>query len=69
MLAFLSSFIPHYSTALYPVFNLLKDQKDKGKSFVVTKEAENVIEAIKRHLAAETVIYNPDFSQPLYFIN
>jgi hypothetical protein len=66
MLAFLSSFIPHYSTALYPVFNLLKDQKDKGKSFVVTKEAENVIEAIKRHLAAETVIYNPDFSQPLY---
>jgi hypothetical protein len=65
MLAFLSSFIPHYSTALYPVFQLLKDQ-NKGKPFVVTKEAENAIHAIKKHLAAETVIYNPDFSQPFY---
>ena len=29
MLAFLSSFIPHFSTALYPVFQLLTDQKTK----------------------------------------
>ena len=64
MLAYVSSFIPHFSTSMFPVFNLLKDQKTK--KWEMTKEAEEAIEKIKEFLKQETMLYNPDFSKPLY---
>ena len=64
MLAFISSFIPHFSTAMAPVFHLLKGQKDK--KFTMTAEADLAISNIKKYLQSESMIYNPDFSKPLY---
>ena len=64
MLAYISSFILHFSSALYPAFHCLKDQKTK--QFVLTKEAEECINAVKNHLCERTMLYNPDFEKPFY---
>jgi hypothetical protein len=64
MLAYINSFIPHFSTSLYPVFNLLKNQK--VQKFAMTKEAETAISKIKEFLKQETQIYNPNFEKPFY---
>ena len=66
MLAFLSSFIPNYSTRLFPVFSLLKDQKNK--KFQMTKEAIDSITEIKDFLSKEILLYNIDFKKPLYIV-
>ena len=64
MLAYISSFILHFSSALYLAFHCLKDQKTK--QFVLTKEAEECINAVKNHLCERTMLYNPDFKKPFY---
>jgi len=64
MLAFVSSFIPHFSTACFPIYSLLKDQKNK--KFQLTQEAQIAYEKLKEFLKKETILYHPDFSQPLY---
>ena len=64
-LAFLSSFIPHYSTRLFPVFALLKGAS-QGQKFEMTQEAIDAITEIKEFLAVQTQLYNIDFSKPLY---
>ena len=64
MLAFISSFIPHFSTACYPLYALLKDQKTK--KFELTKEAMVAYDALKEFLKKETINYHPDFTKPLY---
>jgi hypothetical protein len=64
MLAFLSSCIPHFSTALYPIYSLLKDQKNK--KFTLTQEAMDAFHAIKEYLKQSTMVYNPNFEKPLY---
>jgi len=64
MLAFVSSFIPHFSTACFPIYSLLKDQKNK--KFQLTEEAQLAYEKLKEFLKKETILYHPDFSQPLY---
>ncbi len=64
MLAFLSSFICHFSTACYPLYALLKDQKKKP--FALTKEAMEAYEKIKECLSSETLLYHPDFEKDLY---
>jgi hypothetical protein len=45
MCCYLSSFVLHYSTMMYPVFQLLK--KDSQRDFELTKEAELAITEIK----------------------
>jgi hypothetical protein len=64
MLAFISSFIPHFSTACYPIYALLKDQKNK--KFTLTKEAIESYEKIKEFLKTSTMLYHPDFNKPFY---
>ncbi len=64
MLAFISSFIPHFSTACYPLYALLKDQKTK--KFELTKEAMVAYDTLKEFLKKETINYHPDFTKPLY---
>ncbi len=62
MLAFISSFIPHFSTACFPLYALLKEQK--AKKFNLTVEAMEAYEKIKEFLKQETMLYHPDFSKP-----
>jgi hypothetical protein len=64
MLAFISSFIPNFSTACYPIYALLKNQK--SQKFCLTKEAVEAYESIKNFLKKETMQYHPDFSKPMY---
>ena len=64
MLAFISSFIPHFSTACYPIYSLLKDQK--SKKFILTEEALAAYEKIKEYVKQETMLYHPDFNKNLY---
>ena len=64
-LAYLSSFIPHFSTRLFPVFDLLKGAS-KGKPFEMTQEAKDAISEIKDFLIKQTQLYNIKFDQPLY---
>jgi hypothetical protein len=64
MLAFLSSCIPHFSTSLYPIYSLLKDQKTK--KFTLTVEAMEAFHAIKKYLKQLLMCYHPDFDRPLY---
>jgi hypothetical protein len=64
MLAFLSSFIPHFSSACYPLYALLKDQKKKP--FQLTKEAVEAYEKLKECLSSETLLYHPNFEKDLY---
>ena len=64
MLAFISSFIPHFSTACYPIYSLLKDQK--SKKFILTEEALTAYEKIKEYVKQETMLYHPDFNKNLY---
>ncbi len=64
MLAFLSSCIPHFSTSLYPIYSLLKDQKNK--KFTLTVEAMESFYAIKKYLKQLLMCYHPDFDRLLY---
>ena len=64
MLCFISSFIPNYSTACFPLFSLLKDQKNK--KFEWTEEAELAYNAIKNYIKTSLMLYHPDFSKELY---
>jgi Reverse transcriptase (RNA-dependent DNA polymerase)/RNase H-like domain found in reverse transcriptase len=64
MLAFVSSFISHFSTVCHPLYSLLKDQNNK--KFELTVEAEAAYEAIKNSLCEETILYHPNFEQNLY---
>jgi hypothetical protein len=67
MLAFLSSFIPNFSTRLYPCYQLLKG-KDRGKNgpIEMTVEARDALEDVKEHLMNETILYNIDYTKPVY---
>jgi hypothetical protein len=64
MLNFLSSFIPHFATRMYPVYCLLR--KANQQNFVMTVEAQKSIDEVKEFLKKDTICYNPDFSQPFY---
>ena len=64
MCAFISSFIPHYSTVAQPIFSMLKDQK--SKNFKVTQEGLLAFEKNKEFITKETFLYNIDFSKNLY---
>lgn len=64
MLAYICSFIPHFSTAMYPVFNLLKNQKTN--KFEMTEEAERAVQGVKDFLSKQMQLYNIDLSKPLY---
>jgi hypothetical protein len=64
MCCYLSSFVPHYSTMMYPVFQLLK--KDSQKDFKLTKEAELAIKEIKEIITQETMRYNVQYDKPIY---
>jgi hypothetical protein len=64
MIAFISSFIPHFSTICFPIYSLLKNQK--GKKYQVTEEAEAAVQSIIKIIKLETMKYNPDFSSPFY---
>jgi hypothetical protein len=64
MLAFINSFIPHFSTVCAPLYNWLKDQKNK--KFTLTKEAITAYEAIKEYVANTALLYHPNFEEPLY---
>jgi hypothetical protein len=64
MMAFLSSFVPHFSSACYPLYALLKDQKKKP--FQLTKEAIEAYEKLKKCLSTETLLYHPNFDNDLY---
>jgi hypothetical protein len=64
MVNYLSSFIPHYSTTLFPVFNLLKNQKEK--KFQMTKEAEIAIGNVKKYLKQRMMLSNFNSDKPLY---
>jgi Reverse transcriptase (RNA-dependent DNA polymerase)/RNase H-like domain found in reverse transcriptase/Integrase zinc binding domain/Integrase core domain len=64
MVNYLSSFIPHYSTALFPVFNLLKNQKNK--KFKMTEEASVAIQGIKDFLKQKMMLSNLNLDKPLY---
>ena len=65
LLAYISSFIPNYSTAAYPLFATLKNQ---NKQFQMTEEAVECVQRLKDYICQETMLYNIDFSAPLYII-
>ena len=64
MLAFLSSFIPHFSTACAPLYSLLKNQKTQP--FVLTEEAITAYQAIKDYISQTTLLYHVNLNEPLY---
>ncbi|MFN9941974.1 MAG: RNase H-like domain-containing protein, partial [bacterium] len=64
MLAFLGSFIPHFSTTCSPIYALLKNQKEK--KFTLTVEAMQAFEAIKKYISKTTMLYHPNFEKPFY---
>ena len=61
---YVSSFIPHYATCMYPVYNLLK--KSNSQTFKMTEEAQLAIDKIKEFLKQKTMVYNANLSEPLY---
>ena len=65
LLAYVSSFIPNYSTAAYPLFATLKNQ---NKAFQMTEEAIECVQKLKDYICQETMLYNIDFSAPLYIM-
>ena len=64
MLAYLSSFIPHFSSTCAPLYSLLKDQKTKP--FTLTEEAMVAYEQIKNYISKATMLFHPNFDEPLY---
>ena len=63
MVNFVSGFIPHYATAMYPLYQLLKKSE---KMFALSEEGRLAIQEIKKILIQETMIYNIDHKLPLY---
>jgi hypothetical protein len=66
MLCYLSSFIPNYSTRLFPVFQLLKNQKTK--KLEMTQEAVAAIEEVKNFLKTGAMTYNIELDRPIYLM-
>ena len=64
MLNYLSAFIPHFASRMYPVYCLLR--KENQKNFQMTEEAHNAINEVKELLKKETMCYNPDYKEPFY---
>ncbi|RPH76356.1 MAG: hypothetical protein EHM77_09295, partial [Planctomycetaceae bacterium] len=64
MIAYVANFIPHYATVCYPLFHCLKNQKAQG--FRLTEEAMVAFEKIKKFLKQKTILYNVDYTKPLY---
>jgi hypothetical protein len=57
MCAYLSSFVPHFSTKMYPLYDLLKGQdRSKNGPIQMTQEAKAAMEDIKEILAGETIL-------------
>ena len=63
MVNFVSGFIPHYATAMYPLYQLLKKSE---KTFALSEEGRLAIQEIKKILIQETMTYNIDHKLPLY---
>jgi hypothetical protein len=61
---YLSSFIPHFASRMYPVYALLR--KENQKDFKMSQEALDAISDIKEFLKKETMIYNIDTKEPVY---
>ncbi len=57
-------FIPHYATVCHPFFDCLRDHR--SKEFDMTEEAYLACEKIKNFLCQQTILYNVDYSLPLY---
>ena len=66
MLAFVSSFIPHFSTAAWPLFSLLKGNTSAQYKFAMTPEAELAVETLKGFLKTEVILSHADYDKPLY---
>jgi hypothetical protein len=64
MLAFLGSFIPHFSSACAPLYALLRNQKDK--KFALTEEALIAYQSIKEYISETCMLYHPNFEKPFY---
>jgi len=64
MLAYLSSYIPKYSTTMFPIFSCIRPKQD----FVLTKEAEQAINTVKDILSTKTILYNIREDLPIYLI-
>ena len=54
MVNFVSGFIPHYATAMYPLYHLLKKSE---KTFALSEEGRLAIQEIKKILIQETMTY------------
>jgi Reverse transcriptase (RNA-dependent DNA polymerase)/RNase H-like domain found in reverse transcriptase/Integrase zinc binding domain/Integrase core domain len=65
MLTYVASFIPNYSTRMFPLFQLLKTSK---KSFQMTQEALDAIQEVKEFLKKGTMLSNINFKSPLYIM-
>jgi hypothetical protein len=65
MLAFIASFIPHFSSALFPLFHLLR-KKESNEKFEMTKEAKDAFDGVKAFLEHQTLLYHPDYTKPFY---
>jgi hypothetical protein len=69
MCAYLSSFVPHFSTKMFPLYDLLRGQdRSKNGPIQMTKEAKAVMEDIKEILAGETILYNINYTKPVYCV-
>ena len=64
MLAFLSSFIPHFSTTCYPLYAQLRNQKTQA--FTMTPEAIKAAESLKKFISKTTMLFHVDLEEPLY---
>ena len=63
MLAYVSSFIPHFSSVCAPLYALLKSQ---NVPFRLTKEALAAYDALKEYIGRTTMLYHVNLSKPIY---
>ena len=63
MLAYLASFIPHFSTVCAPLYALLKKN---NVPFKLTKEALVAYDVLKEYIGKTTMLYHVDLERPLY---
>ncbi len=64
MLAFLGSFIPHFSSSCAPLYALLRNQKEK--KYTLTEEAMVAYKSIKEYISQTCMLYHPNFERQFY---
>lgn len=63
-LAFQAAFIPDYSRLIAPITGLIK--QDKFATFQSSDEAESQRELAQRVISKRTMLYHPQFDEPMY---